>query len=176
MPSLLRRLTFSAPVVRPFAIMALLGVTSLISPVTAARADPADHAPIELQQSSSRQAGSEAARSKAETVEQRISNLHAALKISREQESEWNAVAQAMRENASIMQKLVADRKAQAPRGMSAVEDLKSYERFTQAHADGLKNLISAFEILYSSMPAAQQKIADQVFEKFGRKGARSHG
>src|SRR5271169_5568794 len=37
---------------------------------------------------------------KAETVEQRITSLHAALKITPDEETKWNGVAQAMRENA----------------------------------------------------------------------------
>jgi hypothetical protein len=45
---------------------------------------------------------------KGETVEQRITNLHADLKITPDEENQWNGVAQAMRENASAMDKLVA--------------------------------------------------------------------
>jgi periplasmic protein CpxP/Spy len=52
---------------------------------------------------------------------------------------------------------------------MSAVEDLKTYQKFAQAHVDGLKNLISAFGTLYDAMPDAQKKIADKVFLMSGR-------
>jgi len=58
---------------------------------------------------------------------------------------------------------------------MTAVEDLKTYEKFAQAHVKGLKNLISSFSKLYAAMPAAQQKNADAVFHNFGRKNAASH-
>jgi hypothetical protein len=48
---------------------------------------------------------------------------------------------------------------------LSAVDDLKTYEKFAQAHVDGLKNLISAFTSLYDTMPDAQKKVADKVFD-----------
>jgi hypothetical protein len=51
---------------------------------------------------------------------------------------------------------------------LSAVDDLKTYQDFTKAHLDGLKNLTSAFESLYDSMSADQKKNADQVFHSFG--------
>jgi len=84
-------------------------------------------------------------------------------------------VAQAMRENAAAMDKLVASNRATPPQEMTAVDDLKMYQKFAQAHVDGLKNLISSFDALYNSMPEAQKKVADQVFTTSGREGARSH-
>ena len=54
---------------------------------------------------------------------------------------------------------------------MTAVDDLKMYQKFAQAHIDGLKNLIVSFEKLYAAMPDAQKKIADQVFTTSGRQG-----
>jgi periplasmic protein CpxP/Spy len=56
---------------------------------------------------------------------------------------------------------------------MTAVDDLKTYQEFTQAHLDGIKNLISAFETLYNSMPDQQKKNADEVFAKFNRAAPR---
>ena len=47
--------------------------------------------------------------------------------------------------------------------------DLKTYEKFAQAHVKGLKNLIASFSKLYAAMPDAQKKNADQVFQSFGR-------
>jgi hypothetical protein len=38
------------------------------------------------------------------------------------------------------------------------------YQKFAQAHVDGLKNMLSHFEGLYAAMPDAQKKIADEVF------------
>jgi hypothetical protein len=105
-----------------------------------------------------------------ETVDQRISMLHAALKIDSAEEPQWSAVAQAMRDSEANMQRLTAETKAR-PHPLSAVDDLKTYERFTQAHVDGLKTVISSFQTLYDAMPDSQKALADQVFHKFGAKG-----
>jgi len=112
-------------------------------------------------------AAAAATSSKPETVEQRITSLKAALKITPDEETKWKAVADAMRQNAGMMDKLVQDKRAKMA-GMTAVDDLKTYQDFTQAHLDGLKNLTSAFESLYNSMPDPQKKNADQVFQAFG--------
>jgi periplasmic protein CpxP/Spy len=112
-------------------------------------------------------AAAAATSSKPETVEQRITQLKAALKITPDQETKWNAVADAMRQNAGAMDKLVQEKRAKAA-SMTAVDDLATYQDFTKAHLDGLKNLTSAFKSLYDSMPADQKKNADQVFQAFG--------
>jgi protein CpxP len=104
-----------------------------------------------------------------EGVEQRIKQLHAELKITPDQESKWNSVAQAMRDNASSMEKLVAEKQQQGATNMTAIDDLKTYQEFTQQHLDGLKNLTSAFSSLYDSMNDQQKKNADEVFAKFNR-------
>jgi periplasmic protein CpxP/Spy len=91
-------------------------------------------------------------------------------------ESKWNSVAQAMRENAASMEKLVVSKRAIAPASTTAVDDLKTYQEFTQARLDGLKNLTSSFKTLYDSMPADQKKNADQVFRSYGPTNAGSQG
>jgi protein CpxP len=108
-----------------------------------------------------------AAATKAESVEERISNLHTALNITPGEESDWNGVAKAMRDNAATIQKLATDKHAQAPGSMTAVDDLKIYEKLARAHVAGLKTLTSSFEKLYASMPDPQKKVADQVFLNF---------
>jgi periplasmic protein CpxP/Spy len=177
MPSFTHHIAVSAPFARSVAIAALMGATMLAGPLTAARADSAN-APIQLAQAAAPQnrAATRATQTKGETVEQRIADLHTALQITPDQDSKWNDVAQAMRENAAAMDKLVAANRKTPPQNMTAVEDLESYQKFAQAHVDGLKNLISSFKALYAAMPDAQKKIADQVFRTSGRGGARSHG
>ena len=113
-------------------------------------------------------AAAAATSNKPETVEQRIATLKTALKITPDQEPKWTAVAQAMRDNASQMEKLVATKRAIPPEKTTAVDDLKTYQEFTQVRLDGMKNLNSAFKSLYDSMPADQKKNADMVFEKYG--------
>jgi protein CpxP len=161
----------SAPFARSVAIAALLGATMLTTPMISARADTVTSAALQLAQAAAPQnpAAAGATQSKGETVEERITNLHAALKITPDEETKWNGVAQAMRENASSMDKLVAANRTTPPQNMSAVDDLTTYEKFAQAHVDGLKNLISSFKTLYTAMPDAQKKTADEVFKTSGR-------
>jgi glutamine synthetase adenylyltransferase len=167
-----------APFARSLAIAALLGATMLASPMTAARAESASTAPSQVTQGAAPRAkvAAGAMAAKAETVEQRITSLHTALKITPPEETNWTSVAQAMRENAAAMQKLAAANTVQAPQSMTALDDLKNYQKFAQAHVDGLKNLTSSFETLYNSMPDAQKKVADQVFQSSRHQGASSHG
>jgi hypothetical protein len=101
-----------------------------------------------------------------ETVDQRISTLHAELKITPAEESDWQAVATTMRDNAAAMAKLAAEKSSQSEKSMTAVEDLQTYQQFAEAHVEHLKKLTAAFETLYNAMPADQKKIADTVFER----------
>ena len=168
MPFLTNPIARRAPFVRSVAIAALMGATFLATPVTANRA---------LAQAAAATAAPAAAtttETKGETVEQRITNLHGALQITPAEEAKWNGVAQAMRENASAMDKLVAEKRTSPPQNMTAVEDLKTYQQFAQAHVDGLKNLTGAFSTLYNAMPDAQKKVADQVFQTSGHGPAAS--
>jgi protein CpxP len=115
-----------APFVRSVAIAALLGATMLATPLTATRAlAQAAVAPTP--------AAATATETKGETVEQRITALHASLKITPAEETQWNGVAQAMRENAAAMDKLIATNRTAPPQTMSAVQDLQTYQQFAQA-------------------------------------------
>jgi hypothetical protein len=100
---------------------------------------------------------------RAERVEARINSLHSKLHITAAEETQWDTVAQIMRDNATAVGKLVDERKTQVGQ-MNAVDDLKSYQAITDAHADGLKKLVPAFEQLYASMSDDQKKTADTLF------------
>ena len=170
MPSF-KLIAMSVPFARSAAIAVLMGATMLASPPTAARAETAADAVIQLAQgdTSRSRAARGATEAKGETVEQRITNLHRALRITSDQEPKWNAVAQAMRENAIAMDTLIAANRKKPPQDMTAVDNLKSYQRHAQAHVDGLKNLIASFSTLYDAMPDGQKKIADDVFRTYER-------
>jgi len=171
--SFTRPIAMPAPFARSVAIAALMGATMLASPLTAARGDTVTDTAIQLAQAAAPQnpAAEGGTVGRGETVEQRITTLHTALKITPVQESLWNAVAQAMRENAAAMDKIVAQARTTPPQNMTAVEDLQMYQKFAQAHIDGLKNLIVSFEKLYAAMPDAQKKITDDLFRTSGRQG-----
>jgi len=156
------------PVARSLAIASLAGAALLAGTLTPALAQspPGQKPP----------AAAAATSSKPETVEQRIQTLKAALKVTPDQESKWNAVAQAMRDNASHMEKLVAEKRKLTPEKTTAVEDLKTYQDFAQAHLDGIKHLMSSFKSLYDSMTPDQKKNADTVFESYGAQRAPQQG
>src|SRR6201996_7899829 len=69
-------------------------------------------------------------------VEDRIAYLHAQLKITSAQESQWNAFADVMRGNGQTMGQLFQERKAAT--NVSALDDMKQYATIAQAHADGM--------------------------------------
>jgi periplasmic protein CpxP/Spy len=162
-----RPVTMPTPFRRSLAIVALLGATMLAGPLTAACAGADGNATFQLAEATApqTQAGAGATSSNGETIEQRITTLHAALKITPDEETKWNDVAQTMRENAAAMDKLVAASRTTPPQNMTAVEDLQLYQKFAQTHVDGLNKLIPSVTALYSSMPDAQKKIADKVFQ-----------
>jgi len=107
------------------------------------------------------------------SIEARIQTLHHQLHITAQQEPQWDAVAQIMRDNATSMRQMVSDRQTKDV-SMSAVDDLRSYEAIADAHADNLKKLIPAFDALYSTMSDDQKKTADTLFAHV-RKPTMSH-
>ncbi|PQV46162.1 Spy/CpxP family protein refolding chaperone [Paraburkholderia sp. BL21I4N1] len=109
-------------------------------------------------------------------VEDRIAYLHSQLKITSAQESQWNAFADVMRSNGETMGQLFQQRKAAG--NLSAIDDMKQYASIAQAHADGMKKLVDAFDPLYSSFSPEQKKLADVTFHQPGgpNGAARHHG
>ena len=147
------------PLTRSLAIASLAGAALIAGSLAPATAQTPD--------SQKPPAAAAATSSKPETVEQRIATLKTALKITPDLEPKWTKVAQAMRDNASAMEKLVATKRAIPPEKTTAVDDLKTYQEFTEVRLDGLKHLNSAFKSLYDAMNPEQKKNADMVFEKY---------
>jgi protein CpxP len=96
-------------------------------------------------------------------IEKHIKDLHAKLKITPAEESQWDQVAQTMRENAAELDSAISKRETLTERG-SAIDDLNAYADMVQVHADAIKKLATAFSALYDSMPDDQKKVADEVF------------
>jgi hypothetical protein len=110
-------------------------------------------------------------------VEDRIAYLHAQLKITSAQESQWNTFADVMRSNGETMGQLFQQRRAAT--SQSAIDDMKQYAQIAQAHADGMKKLVDAFDPLYSSFSPEQKKQADVTFHQPGGAmggGPKHHG
>jgi len=113
--------------------------------------------------------------SKADRVEARIKELHTKLKIIPAQEELWNNVTKVMRDNAKTMEALIKARSEKAG-SMTAIDDLKSYGEIVEAHADGIRKFIPAFEPLYANMSDAQKKAADRLFSHHGRTKSKAKG
>ncbi len=103
-------------VTRPLAVATVAGAALFAMPAMAQTKEQAAKPP----------AADAATSQKPETVEQRITTLKTALKITPDQEKKWDGVAQAMRENASRMEKLVAEKRKIPPDKTTAVDDLRT--------------------------------------------------
>jgi hypothetical protein len=161
-------ISFTRDAARATAVAAtLIGAIVIASPVFAA-SDSARSA------SSSEQAmaatGSESPANSA--IEARIKELHKRLHITEAQKPQWDALTQVMRDNAQAMVDLEKQRAANV-KTMNAVEVVKSYAQVIDAHEDGMKKFIPAFEALYNSMSDEQKKIADSMFRTRARSEAK---
>jgi hypothetical protein len=105
-------------------------------------------------------------------AEVRIKELHDKLHITSDQEASFGKLADVMRDNAKQMSGAIEKREA-AEKTATALDDLKAYQAIAEAHADGLKSLVPAFESLYSSLSDGQKKEADALFtHKLDKKAA----
>lgn len=166
--------TMSSPFARAFAAAALLGGLALTSPVYAASKPSSSD--VQSEDSTSMHAGKHKKMTPEEMaaqVETRIQNLHDKLKVTPEQENQWNDVAQAMRDSESNTRQLIMDRHQNA-KAMNAIQDLESYQKIAQAHADGLSKVINAFQSFYDNLSPDQQKNADDVFNRYEGRGGMS--
>jgi protein CpxP len=151
----------------------LLGAIVLATPLFAASGDSMTTTRSRTASSGEEMASATSPDSPAiETVETHIKELHKKLRITDAQKSQWDALAQVMRDNAQKMAELEKRRAADA-NSMTAVDVVKSYSEVIDAHEDGMKKFIPAFEDLYNSMSDSQKKIADSLFRSKARSEAR---
>jgi protein CpxP len=142
------------------AIAAVL-VSSFVFGAAVAQAADSASPPPAANATRSEMAKSDAKRDSA--VEQHITELRAQLKITAAEESEWNLVAETMRDNARDLDRAIDKRDATIA-SATALDNLNSYSEIAQVHANGVKKLAGAFSGLYGVMPDAQKKEADLVF------------
>jgi periplasmic protein CpxP/Spy len=108
-------------------------------------------------------------------IEDRIAYLHKQLKITPAQETQWQPFADAMRADGQTMGQLYEKRKSSVEKS-SALDNMRDYAQLTQAHADGVKKLLTAFEPLYSSLSQEQKQLADATFrERMGPESRHHH-
>ncbi len=151
-------------------IVAVLVSTFVIGAVVAQTPDQSARSQASADSSGPTMANSDAKRDA--EVEKHIKDLHVRLKITPAEESQWNAVAETMRENAKELDRAIDKRDATVA-SATAIDNLNSYADIAQAHANGVRKLASAFSGLYSTMSDDQKKEADEVFSHRGHDGTK---
>jgi hypothetical protein len=96
-------------------------------------------------------------------VEEHIRELHAQLRITPAEQPQWDRFANVMRDNARNMDQQFVARREQFST-MNALQNMESYQRIADAHAQNLQQLVPAFANLYNAMPESQKRLTDQVF------------
>ena len=95
-------------------------------------------------------------------VDGRIAFLKAELKILPAQETQWEQVATAMRDNANALDQTIGTARDQ--RGtLDAVQRLTMREQFAKVRAENDARLLTAFKPLYASLSPEQQQIAKDL-------------
>jgi hypothetical protein len=95
-------------------------------------------------------------------VDGRIAFLKAELKITPEQETQWQSVATALRQNANALDQVINSARQQ--RGaLDAVQRLTERGQFDKVRTENDERLLSAFKPLYASLSPEQQQIANQL-------------
>ncbi|MFI4939052.1 MAG: Spy/CpxP family protein refolding chaperone [Burkholderiales bacterium] len=153
-------------------IVAVLASTFLISGAYAQSPAPSAGTPPPSNASAAAMTKADAKRDA--KVEMHINDLHAKLKITAAEETQWAAVVKAMHDNASELDKAIDKREASMA-AATAVDDLNAYADIAQAHADSVKKLATAFAPLYAAMPDDQKKVADKVFAQHAHEGKHMH-
>jgi protein CpxP len=95
-------------------------------------------------------------------VDGRIAFMKAELKITSPQETQWQQVAAAIRENANVLDQAITTTR-QNRGNMNAVQRIKLREQFAKVHADNDARLLAAFKPLYASLSPEQQQVANQL-------------
>ena len=107
-------------------------------------------------------------------VDRRITQLHTQMHITPAQSPQWDQFAQVMRDNAKAMDQMYADRAGKLS-GMSAVDNMQSFEAIEQARAEGMQKLVPAFQAVYASLSDQQKQQADALFRYQAAKADSTH-
>lgn len=128
-------------------------------------------------QQTQNQTGGQTARSERRMdarVERHIADLHRKLQITQAEQPQWQAFADAMRQNAEQMRQFW-DQARPHLASMDAAQGLQFYARMTQLYAEGAQRLVQPFDQLYQAMPPQQRQVADRVFRQFRERHAEAH-
>ena len=111
-----------------------------------------------------------------ERVEARLTQAKTALKITPEQETQWNAFADVARRHAKAADervKAMRDGTGRQAQQLTAVERLERRQQMASAQAERLGEVLAAAKPLYASLSAEQKAIADKMLAP--RRGQRGH-
>jgi hypothetical protein len=97
-------------------------------------------------------------------VVQHIAELRARLHITPRQSQQWDQFAQVVRDDAKALDDLYWQRASQLG-SMSAVQNLRSWERIEEARLQQMQNLLPAFQTLYDALSDQQKVEADRYFQ-----------
>jgi hypothetical protein len=106
-------------------------------------------------------------------IEKHIKDLHAKLKITPAEETQWATVAQTMRDSSKELD-MAIDKREATINTATAIDNLNAYGDIAQAHTDSVKKLSAAFAPLYASMTDDQKMVADEVFAQRPHKGMKA--
>lgn len=173
---------FKHPAVRIVAAPTLLGTFALVRPSHAAAAQPPTAHEILAQAASAEATAAPAPQESTGTapaavdarVEARIKAMHKKLHITAAQDTQWDAVAQVMRDNARAIGELRAQT-ADKTKSLTAIDHLNSFAALTDAQAAGIHKFIPAFQALYDTMSPEQKKLADAMFRSRAHAAAARH-
>jgi hypothetical protein len=158
------------PATRAVAAAALLSSFAVALPVMAQTSPPpgaVPGAPAASASTAAAPAPAAKAAKHSQRVEAHIADLKKKLMITDAQDPQWESFASVMRDNGEAMEAALQER--DASKGISAEQDLQSYAKIAQTHADGAQKLAAAFQPLYDSLSPAQKKNADAMFEQTRR-------
>jgi periplasmic protein CpxP/Spy len=97
------------------------------------------------------------------SVEERIADLHATLKITPAQEAQWDAFAQVMLDNAQGMDAALT-KNVGDPAKQTAEQIMQGYADIAELHARDVKKLSAAFHTIYELLTPDQKQAADEMF------------
>ena len=144
-----------------FAQTATTPAPSAPAPTSPAPSNPAPTAPAQMKPRAGKM------ESRADRIEKHIADMHAQLHITPAQQSEWDQFAGVMRENAAAMHDTMEKRRTGFGT-MNAADNMESYARVAEQHAQNMQKLATSFKVLYASMSDEQKKNADVVFRSHG--------
>jgi periplasmic protein CpxP/Spy len=157
-----------------------LVTTTLVSLALAAAAPLAAAQATAPDATQQRQAqGKRDARLPSERVEARLAEAKTKLKITAQQEAQWNAFADVTRKHAKAADervKAMRDGKSQAQsKRLTAVERLERRQQMAATHAQRLSEIVAAAKPLYAALSAEQKAIADDMLTPRRGQGGRGH-